>query len=168
MQQMTESRSDGWITKIAEEFNDKYGVFAPGGNNVRWTGERFGRSGLVMINSGDGNSMKSSLVSEKILFDMPYTECKITISFYSNGHMGEGDGFCLDYASNLASGWNTIQCWRTGQDFVPKQWYDQEQIDFVVDSDDGTIDFIRIRIRSDSDESLDRVFLDQVDVQMRL
>ncbi|KAL7453477.1 hypothetical protein ACHAWC_005755 [Mediolabrus comicus] len=167
MQQMTESRSDGWITKIAEEFNDKYGVFASGGNSVRWTGDRFGRSGLVMINSGDGNSMKSSLVSEKILFDMPYTECKITISFYSNGHMGEGDGFCLDYASNLASGWNTIQCWRTGQDVVPKQWYDQEQIDFVVDSDD-TIDFIRIRFRSDSDESLDRVFLDKVDVQMRL
>jgi len=167
MQQITEIRSDGWITKIEEEFNDRYGpYFAPGGNNVRWTSERFGRSGLVMIHSGYGTSMKSSLVSEKITFDAPYTECKITISFYSNGHMGEDDGFCLDYASNLVSGWNTIQCWRTGQDFVPKQWYDKEQIDFVFGSDD--MDFIRIRFRSDSDESLDRVFLDKVDVQMRL
>ena len=167
MQQMTEIRSDGWITKIAEEFNDRYGAFAAGGSNVRWTSERFGRSGLVMIHSGNDTSLKSSLVSEKITFDAPYSKCNITISFYSNGHMGEGDGFCLDYASNLASGWNTIRCWRTGQDFVPKQWYDQEQIDFVFDSDD-TIDFIRIRFRSDSDESLDRVFLDQVDVQLRL
>jgi hypothetical protein len=76
---------------------------------------------------------------------------------------GEGDGFCFDYASNLASVWNEAKCWRTGQDFETQQWYDQEQIQFSLNSDD-TLDFIQIRFRGDSDDSMDRIFLDKVDL----
>jgi hypothetical protein len=158
----------GWKTLVAEGFHDKFGKrFSPGGNNVRWTSERFGRLGLVMMHSGRDTPMKSSLVSEKIILDAPYKEVKLVISFYANGHMtGDGDGFCFDYASNLASGWTEAKCWRTGQDFETEQWYDQERIRFSFDTDDA-LDFIQIRFRSDSDDSMDRVFLDKVDLLVK-
>jgi serine protease len=161
---LTEIRS-GWKILVAEGFHDKFGkVFSPGGNNVRWTSERFGRLGLVMMHSGRDTPLKSSFVSQKIVLDAPYKDVKLVISFYANGHMtGEGDGFCFDYASNLASVWNEAKCWRTGQDFETQQWYDQEQIQFSLNSDD-TLDFIQIRFRGDSDDSMDRIFLDKVDL----
>lgn len=164
----------GWTTKIAEDFIDRYGVFAPGGENVRWTSERLGRLGLVMFHSGkDTPTVKSSLVSQKVIFDAPYRECGVFISFYANGHLGDvrngtgNDGFCFDYASNLASGWTELKCWRINRDFETEQWYDEEQIQFSFDSD-HTIDFIRIRLRSDSDDRLDRIFLDKVDLLLSI
>lgn len=118
-----------------------------------------------MMHSGKGTSIKSSLVSKKVILNAPSREFKVAVSFYANGHMGDGDGFCLDYASNIASGWTEAKCWRIGQDFETEKWYDQEEIQFGFNSIDDILDFIRIRFRSDSDDDMDRIFLDKVDVR---
>eukprot|EP00584_Thalassiosira_punctigera_P005395 CAMPEP_0172545124 /NCGR_PEP_ID=MMETSP1067-20121228/15122_1 /TAXON_ID=265564 ORGANISM="Thalassiosira punctigera, Strain Tpunct2005C2" /NCGR_SAMPLE_ID=MMETSP1067 /ASSEMBLY_ACC=CAM_ASM_000444 /LENGTH=780 /DNA_ID=CAMNT_0013331809 /DNA_START=135 /DNA_END=2474 /DNA_ORIENTATION=- len=119
-----------WTPLLFENFSNGFGKFNDGGSNVMHVGNKFGRSGLVMMKKGTTDFEQASVYSENIpVKNRGFMNFKVVFSFYANS-MEVNDRFCLDYSSNGASKWSRAKCWRSGGDFDNGKWNDNETCEF--------------------------------------
>lgn len=165
--QQTVSSSNGgssssWKTLVQEDFDSGYGKFQDGGSDVAYYNSVKGRSGVVRIQAGNGR--RSSVFSNKLVFDnQSYSKFKVIFSYYANS-MESDDRFCLDYSTNGGTVWKKQQCWSSGNDFKNLSWYDDESVTIYPNSS-SMIDSLIIRFRCDGDNAQDDVLIDSVTVQ---
>ena len=152
-----------WTSILYEDFDDGIGAFIDGGQDAAYVESRFGRTGLVMVKSGSINFKQASIYSDNIQLNDSggYTQFMVVFSYYAS-NTGTSDGFCLEYQADGASIWAVAKCWQNGDDFENQKWYDDESLVFRPSTDLSTS--ISIRFRGDSDDVMDRLFFDKIEL----
>lgn len=139
-----------WTSLMNEQFVDGFGTFVS--SDALHVSDRFERSGIVMIKNVATISSNAVRLNNRDL-----GKFKVVFSFYTNKSMKT---FCLDFAVNGASSWNTAKCWTKGQDFNTLEWNDNASV--VFSPPVAKVNNIRIRFRGFSAGNMDRVFFDKV------
>jgi hypothetical protein len=152
------SPREGWADILEEHFDGNYGRFNAGGVDVMYYPSVLDRNGVVRIqNNGEG----STLYSNKLTLDQPFSKFRVTFSFYSNSMEIFSDSFCLDVMANEAA-WREEKCWLSFFDFTNNQWYDE-----TVEFTSGQLESLRIRFRCAASSEYDDVLFDTVKLEGR-
>jgi trypsin len=152
---------NSWTTITEEDFDTGLGLFDQPTNNANHYNNAMGRAGVVAITGGAGghSKMQSDQIS---LSNSPFTEFKITFSFYAI-QMENSDDLCLDYDINDGA-ITGEKCWSSLHAFLNSRWYDDTSLQF---SAPDHAQKLRIGFRLEGDDGDDNVLIDSVVIQGR-
>lgn len=128
-------------------------------NDVAYYNTIFDRDGVVRIQNSNGYIATGNILPPSSSF----STFTVTFSYRTNS-MEEGEGFCLDFSTDVGDTWNDEKCYVAGEDFENGLWYDDIDVQFDAEDITGLEDSLSIRLISKGNSYNDDVLIDKIEV----
>ena len=144
-----------------EGFENSYGIWNDGGSDCfrRQDANTAANGSDWHVRLRDNSGGNSSTFTDALPFNN-VTEIKVDFMYLPES-MEDGEDFFLEYSTNDGNSWNNVQSWVAGVDFQNGQ-YLAESATFNGSFTNST----RLRFRCDASSNADRIFIDEVSINV--
>jgi hypothetical protein len=157
-----EPKQVGWQTLSFEDFENGWGEYSSGGNDVSlYNGSTYARSGSKAASIRDNTGERASLGLRRSLDVSGHSKLRVSFWFINDVNRGyeRDEEFFLEFSSDVGTSWSRAQRWAfKNGDFRRKgKWYSD-----TVTIAAGQISNLDLRFRSHAGNNQDVLYIDDI------